>query len=512
MPRRFDAALAATLVGAVVFLDLLWSLLAGSTGTLAYGLVDEPAHLATCAVLLLALVAVAGRALPARFAVAALVASVAIDVDHIPGYLGSHLATGALPRPYSHSLLAVALVLGVAACLRGDRRQVALGIAFGFSAHFLRDLATGPGIAFLWPVSQAPIKIPYALFAGTLALVVSAWLPRQAPAWAGRLGLFALAGAVALAAIASSAPAARAGSEVAMGAYIPNSDYNPSLIDQYAAETGRTPTIVHTYKDWEGNPFDADELNAVWNRGATPLVTWEPWSWNDPGKRFPLGAIAKGRYDAYIHSAARAAAAWGHPLMVRFAHEMNGIWYPWDRAKPRTFKHAWRHVVRLFREDGAGNVEWVWTPYVDNGSGQRRFEAFYPGDRWVDWPGLDGLNWGGSKWQSFGKVFADSYRRMVKLTSRPLIIAETGSSEDGGSKAAWIARALDRVLPRMGHVKALLWWSADDWRGDFRVDSSPGALDSLRLGLQRPAYQVDRQRLLATPRLLVPRSRGPAGH
>jgi inner membrane protein len=186
-PRRAGAILAVALVGAIFALDLLWSLLEGSTGVLAYGLVDEPAHLATCVVALLAIVALTAARPPARFVAAALIASVAIDFDHLPGYLGSHAMTGSLPRPYTHSLLTVAVLLALGIALKQrDRRQVALGVAFGISAHLLRDLATGPGVSLLWPFSDTAVTIPYAVYAGGLLLAVAgvAFTARRASATA----------------------------------------------------------------------------------------------------------------------------------------------------------------------------------------------------------------------------------------------------------------------------------------------------------------------------------------
>jgi Glycosyl hydrolase family 26 len=45
---------------------------------------------------------------------------------------------------------------------------------------------------------------------------------------------------------------------------------------------------------------------------------------------------------------------------------MNGNWFPWGRGRitPRVYKAAWRHLVRIFRAEGADNVKWVWTPNV----------------------------------------------------------------------------------------------------------------------------------------------------
>lgn len=162
---------ATALVGAIVVLDLLWSVVEGSTGTVAYGAIDEPAHFATCLVALLALFSLAASRPSPAFFVAALIASVAIDVDHIPSYAGWDGLTGTLPRPYSHSLLAVGALLLASWTCGGRARQICLGLAFGVAAHLFRDLATGPGVPLLWPVSGATVTFPYAIYVAALALV-----------------------------------------------------------------------------------------------------------------------------------------------------------------------------------------------------------------------------------------------------------------------------------------------------------------------------------------------------
>jgi hypothetical protein len=308
-----------------------------------------------------------------------------------------------------------------------------------------------------------------------------------------------LAGMLALLLAAPAANAAR----VSVGAYIPGTTGDPSLIDWYGNQVGNSAVIVASYKDWRRAPFDSGELDAVWNRGAVPMVTWEPWSWSNTSQYFPLQLIARGAYDDYIGDSARAAATWGRPILVRFAHEMNGGWYPWgsgvNRNTVRDYKAAWRHVVSAFRAEGANNVRWVWTPYVNQGGGLP-FKRFYPGNRWVDWVGLDGFNWAvGGKWLSFRRIFTRSYRALVRMTSRPIVIAETGSQERGGSKAAWVTNALRRAIPRLTHIRAIVWWSVKDPRGDLRVDSSSAALDALRAALSATKYQSNRGLFLGTP-------------
>jgi inner membrane protein len=116
-------------------------------------------------------------ALPLRLAraalLAALAASVLIDVDHLPGVLGSDALIGDAPRPYSHSLLTPTLLLAVGALARGVVRLVALGAAAGVALHLVRDLAGPPGVALDWPLSSESVSYPVALY---LALMVAAAL------------------------------------------------------------------------------------------------------------------------------------------------------------------------------------------------------------------------------------------------------------------------------------------------------------------------------------------------
>jgi len=302
--------------------------------------------------------------------------------------------------------------------------------------------------------------------------------------------------------------------QVAIGAWIPNSYEHPNLIDRYARQVGRRPVIVSRYPNWSTPPFTREALSAIWNRGAVPLVTWEPWT--SSGKGFSSRAIARGRYDGYVRRSARAAAAWGKPILLRFAHEMNGSWYPWGTGHgntPGAYVAAWRHLVKLFRGAGADNVEWVWSPNVNEqggspislpfiGSGATHpfpFERFFPGDRWVDWVGLDGFNWGkGGKWQSFTEIFGSSYDTLIRLTSRPIIVAEMASNERVGDKAAWISSALNDEIPRFRRIRAVVWFDESFNGIAARVGSSSSSLQAFRSAVASPVYGLSRSALLAT--------------
>ncbi|MCU1691801.1 MAG: rane-bound metal-dependent hydrolase [Frankiales bacterium] len=123
------------------------------------GLLDEPAHLATAGLALLAAGVVDRRALWV------LAGSVGIDADHVPLYLGVPHVEAAGGRPLTHALLTLGVLL-----LLGVRWPVLRLLAAGVALHFLRDVATGPGLPLLWPADVA-VLLPYAPYAVVLALL-----------------------------------------------------------------------------------------------------------------------------------------------------------------------------------------------------------------------------------------------------------------------------------------------------------------------------------------------------
>jgi hypothetical protein len=122
-------------------------------------------------------------------------------------------------------------------------------------------------------------------------------------------------------------------------------------------------------------------------------------------------------------------------------------------------------------------VSWVWSPSIV-GAGRVALSEVYPGGRYVDWLAADGYNagtalpWGG--WLSFRKLFVPTLRAFHRLAPhKPQMIAETGSAEVGGSKAAWI-RHMFAVLKKRTRVRALVWFDQDK-EADWRIESSPAA-------------------------------------
>jgi inner membrane protein len=129
-------------------------------GVWTTGPVDEVAHL--CAAALGLLVLARFIAAPRRFYVAALIASVAIDLDHIPLYL--RLLGNGGQRPVTHSLSTVALFAAAALASRRHRAVLA-GVATGLVLHFARDIAEGyPGVLVFWPLQDTSWMVSYRWF------------------------------------------------------------------------------------------------------------------------------------------------------------------------------------------------------------------------------------------------------------------------------------------------------------------------------------------------------------
>jgi len=117
-----------------------------------------------------------------RQLVPALLASVVIDVDHVPGELGSHILTVGTSRPYSHSLTTVAMLLVLAAARR-DWGAWESGAALGVASHLWRDLAEprGSGVALFWPVSDRTITTPAAAYLISIAVLAAIGLRGPGP-------------------------------------------------------------------------------------------------------------------------------------------------------------------------------------------------------------------------------------------------------------------------------------------------------------------------------------------
>jgi beta-mannanase len=291
---------------------------------------------------------------------------------------------------------------------------------------------------------------------------------------------------------------AQSANSVALGVYQPSFPMDLSALDSYEQQSGSQLSIVHWYALWGGwkSAFDVSDLDKVAARGALPLITWEPWAGPQDAGPDPAwslrAAILSGRSDAYIESWARGLASYGGPVLLRFAHEMHDHpVYPWSVGNNANtagdYVAAWRYVHAIFERFHADNVEWVWNPNTLGDASPSTYvatyQSLYPGDDVVDWIGLDvfntgpNLDWGRPRWQSFSQALGTPYAALTSVSNKPLILPEVGSTETGGSKAAWISSALGPELEQFPRVRAVVWFDVDKEQ-PWSLDSSQSALQA----------------------------------
>lgn len=302
--------------------------------------------------------------------------------------------------------------------------------------------------------------------------------------------LSTLAFSVPLVAAAAQPAAAAAQTPIQLGAYVPGAPGDAAILDSYSSMVGRKPDIVMMFRNLNGPLLYSPEITNLSARGETPLVTLEPYAGSGMAA---FNDIASGKYDSYFRKEADALRGLNMTVMLRFAHEMNLPSNDWGPGKAgnteANYVEAWRHIVSIFRQEGANNVKWVWAPNVDYGG--RAFTGYFPGDEWVDYVGLDAYNLGaseGESWETFERLFSSSYATITKLSTKPVIITETSSSEIGGSKAEWIENTFFKTIPqKMPRVQAVVWFDQSKER-DWRVDSSQTSLDAYRKVVASSAY------------------------
>ncbi|MBS1878055.1 MAG: hypothetical protein JST31_00940 [Actinobacteria bacterium] len=286
--------------------------------------------------------------------------------------------------------------------------------------------------------------------------------------------------------------------------------WDMNAVTKFAGLTGKGLSLINfsaPFADCSQSPcsffhFPAKEMENIRGYGAIPVFSWAsdsiPVQMEQPD--FQLSDVIEGRYDTYIRQFAEEARAWGHPFFLRFNWEMNGNWFPWDEGvngnQPGQYVAAWRHVHDIFTQVGATNANWVWCPNVDPENRLQDLASLYPGNEYVDWTGLDGYNWGTNpaapdRWRTFNQLFSSTYAEITEriAPSKPLLISEVGSTEYGGSKAAWIEEALHSASTEYPKLGGLIWFDNYADGMDWPLETSAAASSAFASAVAAPAFQ-----------------------
>jgi hypothetical protein len=287
-------------------------------------------------------------------------------------------------------------------------------------------------------------------------------------------------------------------------------------VDSPAAFNGRLGNKAAVFVQFLGFPlglFDSinleSSINMVAKEGGMLMVTLQP----------------QGGLDAVTATVAEEFALRvagfndrGVPILIRFAHEMNGSWYVWSQ-QPTAYIRAFRTLATAIHAM-APKAAMVWAPNYGGGypfsggafacpSGAPDFALldsdgdgsltamddpympYYPGDEAVDWVGMSLYQWGNAyPWGKNevpepGKLIAqltgaynglggddrsipDFYQAFSVTHGKPIAIAETAAlynteQTEGASelalKQAWWRQVFDpQMLADYPRIKMINWF------------------------------------------------------
>ena len=139
-----------------------------------------------------------------------------------------------------------------------------------------------------------------------------------------------------------------------------NLDWGAETVADITSKLGSLPAVVVSFVSFPLTADDVTNLQAAANQardaGAVLVVTLQPW-----------GGLSSVTDQATADVAQRLAAfgTEGVATIVRFAHEMNGTWYPWSQD-PAAYVAAFRRVAEAVHAT-APTAAMMWAPNQGEG-------------------------------------------------------------------------------------------------------------------------------------------------
>ncbi len=248
------------------------------------------------------------------------------------------------------------------------------------------------------------------------------------------------------------------------------STYQP--VADFTKAVGRQPNLVGYYSGW-GEPFQTSFAETAHAHGAATILQWDPTDAS-------VSKIAAGGYDSYLRSFADSVRHFGHPVVLGFGHEMNAYWYSWGykQLPPATFVAAWRHIVTVFRNQGADNVTWLWTVQADE-AGTGPIASWWPGAQYVSWVGIDGYYY--RPYETFSSIFGQTIAQARMFTSKPVLLSETAVGPKAG-----ITVKIPNLFAGMREygTLGLVWFDVAQNQGiyhqNWHIEDNPAGAEAFR--------------------------------
>ena len=282
------------------------------------------------------------------------------------------------------------------------------------------------------------------------------------------------------------------------GGYTPQDDVALQQIDAFAQQTGQYPGTFSIWVDFgpDGTrtSFPSQTLlDGLTSRNITPVIFLQPVgpeihkSSNNPegAKKYSNSSIVKGTWDTWLTTFAQAAKAYNKPVIIRYAHEMNGSWFPWSRYYPsgsngaeyydvnngpQNYVKAWKHVYNLIKPI-APKAKFYWGVNDGNASGST-YAEYFPGDGFVDYVGFDSYKKPGNS-NSLDDLYSTPIQRLKSLSSKPIIIGETAIDPNIAERSDLLTNGYNAVFNKYPEVQAIIYYNIGGYRLDNGVNIIP---------------------------------------
>lgn len=211
--------------------------------------------------------------------------------------------------------------------------------------------------------------------------------------------------------------------------------------------------------------------------GATPIIQIDPY-------HTTLASIAAGDYDSYLRTYALAVKAFKAPVIMSFAHEMNGNWYSWGwtHTPAAEFVGAWRRIVSIFQAEHVTNATWMWTVSLDRPGSTVAVSpaAWWPGSHYVQMVGVDAyFRYPGDTWDG---VFGNILAQVRQITNDPILASETAVVPNAGSysQTTQLFQGVEQ-----NHLMGFVWFNENASK-NWLLQDDPAALSAFKAAL--PQY------------------------
>lgn len=225
---------------------------------------------------------------------------------------------------------------------------------------------------------------------------------------------------------------------------------------QYPCYFGAWDPANDNFTDWSGMqkfaaaPLKSSSMYIGWNtpysyfgafndlcaaHGVAMYLNIEPWNAYGGGSTPSMASIGSGAGDAYLTQLATDLHNAGHQVLMCFAHEMNGSWYPWgsQAISASQWVTTWKHVYTLMKNIMGSLLVGVWCP---NNNDVGSVSPYWPGQSFVDLAAAD--MYINSQNQTFASFNQNTVNEIKGLTSGPIWNAETGITLGTYTVSQWV--------------------------------------------------------------------------